>query len=203
MEGQTTTEGTSSQLTNTLTTAVQNVDQKTNAQGRSDGSSNTNARQQTSTRTTNRTVKQTLVPTIMTKEVISSIQFYSKEEIEWAAASEFKRLGTGEAIVTIDGEGVWQCQTPLAKTPFSHAPKYAATKLKSWQNEMLQRPEFASPQQIQQEREEFLTALTSELRLLTHQQSQGTLNATGGIVQAPPRLIVDIDSDHDDPQVTF
>lgn len=180
------------------------ADQRTQASGRTEGTNRTNARQRTSTRTTNTTVKQTTVPRIITKDVVSSIQFHSKDEIEWGAASEFKQLDTGEAVVMVDGRGVWHCQTPEAKEPLRHAPKFAARKLSLWRDEMLHRPEFVSPQQIQQEREQFLEALTNELRSLAYQSTVGRLDTTGEpISRTPPRLIVDPDSVDNDPHITF
>lgn len=204
MEGQTLTEGTSSQISDSLSRAVHQADQETQGEGRTEGNSKTNARQSTSTRTTNRTIKQTLVPTILTREVISSLQFYSKDEIEWAAASAFKQLETGEAIITVDGQGVWQCQTPVAKEPLEHAPKFASRKLNLWRDQMLQRPEFVAPETVQQEREHFLKTLTQELQLMAQQQASGRLESTGAEIQPPPQqLLIEPIDDDGDPQVTF
>ncbi|MBC7821558.1 MAG: type IV secretory system conjugative DNA transfer family protein [Planctomycetaceae bacterium] len=117
-EEQTTAEGTSDStgnsdtLNETLTQVVRNVDQQSRSKGhaqsssRAHGVSKSTAQQQTSSRTTSTTRKQTLVPKIETHTVVSSLQFFSKEEIEWGAAALLKELDTGEAIVMVDGVGV-------------------------------------------------------------------------------------------------
>ncbi len=164
MEGQTTTQGATDTLTDTLTTAVRNAEQQTKGQTGGRSTSRADACQRTSTKTTNITYKQTLVPKIVTKEIVSGLQFYGKDEIEWAAAAELKELGTGEAILLIDGHGVWKTQTPLAVDPLGHAPKFAAGKMRQWREEIVARDEFASPEAILQERKEFLDRLIEELR---------------------------------------
>ncbi|MEZ6055488.1 MAG: hypothetical protein R3C01_02165 [Planctomycetaceae bacterium] len=194
MEGQTLTEGSTDNLTATLTTAVHNAEQRTTAHGSGQSRSQAKAQQRTSTRTTNMTRKQTLVPKIVTKEVISGLQFYGKDEIEWAAAAELKELGTGEAVLLIDGHGVWKTQTPLAIDPFSHAPKYAAGKLQEWRQEIISRPEFASPETILRERKEFLDLLIVELRKLSFQNADHSQHV-GRLTGQKPTLILPLDPD--------
>jgi hypothetical protein len=211
MTGQTTTEGTtdtqgdSSAVSNALSQAVKNVDSRTKTDGTTKTSNNSSAvskakaTQQTTTRTTNKTVKQTLVPILRTDEVVSSLQFFTKEEIEWAAGAVIKELKTGEAVVMVDGMGIWQTQTPEAKEPFGHAPKFAAQKLADWWAKIVKRPEFASPTAIQDERKEFLACLLKELRKLSSQQSWDRI-ADGNPPGYDRRIQLDPDDeDKDDP----
>jgi len=188
MEGETLTEGSTSQLSETLTTAVDQADRQSRARADGSSSSQAKARQQTSTRTANVTYKQTLVPTVVTRDIVTSLQFYSKEEIEWAAAAAIKELRTGEAILLFDGVGVWQAMTPLAKDPLSHAPKFAAQKWASWRAEIVARPEFAPPEIIQQERQEFLRLMTQELRTISLQGERGSQH-TQAIQRRTPELV--------------
>lgn len=207
MTGQTTTAGTtetksnSDSLTETLTQAVQKVDEQTRAKGRgratnrAHSNSEAKAQQRTSTRTTNVTRKQTLVPKLETHEVLTLLQFHSKDEIEWAAASALQQLDTGNAIVMIDGVGVWKTLTPEAKNPFSHAPKFAMKKLQEWRTELLKRPEFTEPKKIQAERKKFLDSLLVELRRLSRDSSSGRFGSGSG---NPDRRIELIDPEEHD-----
>ncbi|MCA8995064.1 MAG: type IV secretory system conjugative DNA transfer family protein [Planctomycetaceae bacterium] len=170
MTGETLTNGSTDQLSETLTTVVERADRATQASGQGSSTSQAQAQQRTSTRTTNLTYKQTLVPKIVTQDVVTSLQFYSRDEIEWAAAAEIKELATGEAIVMLDGVGLWKAMTPLAKDSLSHAPKYAASELRKWRKRIVSRPEFAAPETIQQERKEFLQSLVQELRTISVQR---------------------------------
>jgi len=186
MTGATITEGETNSLTDTLGEAVRVVDgdnditsNRSNASGTSRSSAK--AQQRTSTTTNNRTVKQTLLPILETRNIVSSVQFYSSEEAAWDGASTIKNLDTGEAVVVVDGTGVWVARTPLAAEPFDHAPEFAARKLNEWRQQMLEQPMFAAPTLVLEERKEFVRKLTAELTRLTYQsggleQHRTTLN---------------------------
>lgn len=174
MTGSTTTEGTTSNLSNTLGAAVRKVDgaadvTHNHSTASGTGQSSAKAQQQTSTVTSNRTVKQTLVPILETRNIVSSVQFYSSEEAAWDGSSAIKNLDNGEAVVIVDGTGIWKAKTPLAQEPFQHAPAFGARKVKEWRAEMLKQPMFAAPTQILQERREFVSRLTDELNRLSFQ----------------------------------
>lgn len=176
MEGSTVTDGMTDQLTETLSEAVRKADgssdkTKGNSSAKGTGRSHAKARQRTSTATTNRTVKQTLVPILETRDIVTSVQFFSAEDAVWDGATTIKNLDNGEAIMVIDGVGVWQTQTPLANEPLAHAPAFGARKIQAWKNEMLKLPMFASPAQVQKERDAFVRKLTQELRNLSYQQA--------------------------------
>ena len=202
MEGTTTTDGTTSVMTEALATAVRNADQQTRTATSGANDNHSMATQRTSTRTTNVTVKQTLSPIIVNREVVTGVQFYSKEEIEWAAASTLAQLQVGEAVLVMDGEGVWKCKTPLAEDPLQHAPVWAAGKLTEWRSEILELPEFVSPEIIQKERSEFLKNLLSELRRMTDASRPGQLllpdvDADNELLDEPPEF------DDEDPDITL
>ncbi len=203
MTGSTTTEGHSDQSTNTITQAVYNADQRTNADGQSQGQTQTQAQQQTHTTSQGVTYKQTLVPKLVTKNIVSSVQFYSREEIDFDAAARLAGQDTGEAIGIVGGQGVFCTKTPEAKEPFAHAPKFGARKMAEWRREMLAREEFAAPEQIQREREQFLATLMDELRTLSYQSSARRLDQhPSSIIQTPPPRCLEL-PDAEDPQITF
>ena len=140
-----TSDGTSDQLTETLATAVSRADapnavatnQNSTARGTSRGHSQTHS--DTHTTTTNdsksqtvshsRTLKQQLVPHIVTKDVVTSIQFATPEEIDREHAARMKQFLTGEAFLQIDGLATYVVQTPLASDPLLITPRFAARKL--------------------------------------------------------------------------
>ena len=217
MSGQTVTDGTTHQsvnstsVTDSLANAVSEADRQTQTRskgettGRSSSlsKSQAHARQNTSTRTTNLTFKQTLIPQIVTRNVVTSLQFHTKEEIEWAAAAKLKNLNTGEAVLMIDGKGVWEVLTPKANDPYAHAPKFAARKLIEWRQQLVQRPEFASPEQILTERQRFLEQLTAELGQLSQRPDAKRISLSESIPQSAPPLLIHPTDDDADPRVTL
>ncbi|MEZ6052416.1 MAG: hypothetical protein R3C02_13660 [Planctomycetaceae bacterium] len=132
MRGNTTTHGTmkGDSLTTTLSEAVDAANQRTRGQAdaRSSQTSHSDAQQHTQTSTRGITYKQTILPKLVTNEVVSSVQYYSLEEIDREAASRMASLETGAAFVIVDGQGVYFARTPLAKLPYGHAPQFAARK---------------------------------------------------------------------------
>lgn len=173
MEGSTHTDGMTSSLTSTLARAVRAVDgaddiTRTYSHATGSSVSSAAAKQSTYTVTKNKTRKQTLLPVVETRDIVSSVQFYSNEEVAWEGASMIKNLRTGEAIIIVDGSGVWLAQTPLAVDPYAHAPVFAAKRLAAWTKDMQSLPFFASPTVIMSERQLFLERLTTELERLAY-----------------------------------
>ncbi|MCA9075280.1 MAG: hypothetical protein KDA93_09625 [Planctomycetaceae bacterium] len=195
MEGHTSTDGTaeSNTLTSTLSEAVDATDRRTrsNADGSTSSATHTDARQHTQTRTRGKTYKQTVLPKLKIRNVVSSVQHYATEEIDRGAAAFLAERDTGEAAVMIDGQGVFQTKVPLASLPYSHAPQFAARKLRVWKEQIHARPEFVSPQQIREERQQFLEVLVEELQTLSYRRSAGVLDVTQKPWQPPSAAKLD------------
>ena len=65
------------------------------------------------------TRKTTLVPRIRTRDIVSSVQFFTAEEQIIEAASRFTGLPVGTALLYIAGRAVAEAALPLAKNPFT------------------------------------------------------------------------------------
>lgn len=209
-----TTDGTTDQLTDTLTRAVANAQTRpdtitpnglhvpshsqteTNSRGqsRASGSQHSLTNTRTTTRNVSSTVKQTLIPKIVTKDIVSSIQFYTPEEIDRDVAATIKQFDTGEAYLQIDGLATYLVQTPEARDRTVPSPKFAVKKLRQFLVHQHQRPDFTSPAEIQRERQEFLDRLVDELDLMLA-ASQGRI-IEGHTLKTP--LI-----SHDQPPLDF
>ncbi len=173
-----TQEGTSSQLTDTLGAAVNRAENattnssssstsKASSEGRQSGTSSTQTRttsdSRTTTRSQSRTVKQQLLPRIITKDIVTSVQFSTPEEIDRDHAGTIVQFGTGEAYLLIGGLGTFIGQAPLAVDVLARTPRYAARRLQEFFAEQWQRPEFVAPAVVIAQRQAFLAQLLSEL----------------------------------------
>lgn len=123
----------------------------------------------TQTQGGSRTRKATLVPRLRTREVVTSIQFFTPEEQNSIAARDLTGLPTGEAIVYSAGSAAMRVRFPLAQRPFARTPKFAAKRLKALRLEITARAHFASPRRIAEERREFEQRLISYLENLTRE----------------------------------
>jgi hypothetical protein len=121
------------------------------------GTTRTDARTWSNTRSRGGgiTRKTTLVPRIRTRDIVTSIQFFSADEQFIEAASLFTRLPVGTALLYIAGRGVAQVKLPLAKDPLRRTPRFAIKKLAELQRLVLSRPEFATPEELIEKRIEF------------------------------------------------
>jgi len=167
-------DGTSDQLTDTLGEAVDHADQRTRSSSQARGRSQQSSTSSTDTRTTSdsrtsttshsRTIKQQLISRIITRNIVTSIQFFTPEEIDRDHAARIVQFATGEAYLLLGGIGAFLVQAPLATDPLSRTPKFAGRKLAEFLSAQWRRPEFVSPDQVQQERQKFLEKLLEELR---------------------------------------
>jgi hypothetical protein len=188
-----TQEGTSSQLTDTLGTAVSRAERATtdsSSSSKATGEGRQSSTSSTQTRTTNdsrtithsqsQTTKQQLVPRIITKDIITSVQFFTPEEIDRDHAGAIVQFGTGEAYLLIGGLGTFLGQAPLAVDVLARTPQYAARRLTEFFAEQWQRPEFVAPAAVVAQRQAFLAQLLTELttmRLDEHMPQQPPLHA--------------------------
>lgn len=101
------------------------------------------------------TKKQTLVPRIKTREVVTSIQFFSSDEQFLEAARDIANLPRGTCFMYLAGQGVSRVELPLATTPIAGLPKFAAKKLLELRRLVFARPEFATPEELQRLRADF------------------------------------------------
>jgi hypothetical protein len=121
------------------------------------GTTRTDARNWSNTRTRGGSItrKTTLVPRIRTRDVVTSIQFYSPDELVIEAASRFTQLRVGTALLYIAGRGVAEAKLPLAKDPLRRTPQFAIKKLSQLRKLVLARNEFATPEQLLDQRRTF------------------------------------------------
>lgn len=168
----TTTERDEDRLRESVNEARSRTTSRTSNTSTSSGTSiqNGTSTSTTSTRNTGVTYKQTLIPRIITKNIVTSIQFFSLDEQRQDPATKLAGLGDGAAFVHLSGRGVARVQFPLAKRPFSGTPQFARRKQAEFWRELLKRPEYASPEAILEERERMFDQLLLELqRLAPHE----------------------------------
>lgn len=141
------------------------------SRGRSTGtkhSSNVN-RSTTFSRGGSRTRKQTLVPKLVTKEIITSVQYYTTEEQFMVQAAALAGLPTGSALVVLSGRGVYEVRFPLLTDPFAMSPKFAAKKLAELKALQRALPYYRAPDAILEQRQKLLEATIAELDRLAAQ----------------------------------
>lgn len=166
----------SSGATDTRSDSLQGLaDAVSRAQSNQNGTSNSDAAAHGTTRTDTSnwsntrsrggslTRKTTLVPRIKTRDIVTSVQFFTAEEQIIEAASRFTGLDVGTAILLIAGRGVAEVALPLAKDPLHRTPRFAARKLSELRRIVLARPEFATPEQLMDERQAFERQLIAYL----------------------------------------
>lgn len=139
-------------------------------------SSSSTAQGQTHTSTANwarsssrggsRTFKQTLVPRIVIRDIVTSIQFLTTEEQFAQAASAIAGFHTGTALLYIAGKGSMRVAFPLPKQPFRSTPKFGRKKLQALLETVLARPEYATADQILEDRAAFVRNLVRYLKAL-------------------------------------
>jgi hypothetical protein len=122
------------------------------------------------------TRKTTLVPRIRTRDVVTSIQFYTADEQIIQAASDLTQYAIGTALLYIGGHGIAEVKLPLAGNPLRQTPQFAAKKLAELRKLVLVRGEFATPEQLFDQRRDFERQL---VQYLNERQMNG---------QAPPQL---------------
>lgn len=133
------------------------------------GSTTATARQRTTTSTQSsgtsrsRTWKQQLVPIIETRQVVTSVQFFTKEEQEATKASALTRLATGEAFLHVSGAAAVPVRFPLAADPFARTPRFGARREAEQQALQERLPAFATLAEIQADREALVAALVQRL----------------------------------------
>ncbi len=159
--------------------------------GSSRGTTSTagNSWSKTETRGASITRKQTLVPRILTREVVTTVQYFTTEEQLTEAARDLTRLPRGTCFLYLAGQGVSQVQVPLARQPLAGLPKYAAKKLGQLRQEVLSRPEFDTTENIQRVRIEFEQKL---VQFLDHARQSNQAR----IAEATPVLLVPTTSDN-------
>jgi hypothetical protein len=97
----------------------------------------------------------------------SSVQFFTREELEAVKASDLSKLLTGEAFLHVTGAAAARVRLPLAVDPFTKTPRFGARKEAEHQALQDRHPAFATLAQIQAERQALVTALVEHLYALT------------------------------------
>jgi hypothetical protein len=120
----------------------------------------------TQSQTFGETRKQTLVPRIVTRDIVTGVQFYSLEEQRQIPATKLAGLATGCGFLHVAGRGTAEVRFPLAKDPFVTTPKFARRRQAEFWRQLLEQPEYASPESILAERASMLEELLIELQRL-------------------------------------
>ena len=165
--GDTTGSGSSTSLTNTLANAVNAADETTKTDSTASGSvtQSSNSSHQSQSQTSSVTHKQTAIAKMVTRRFVTGTTFYTVEEIDRKAASLIAGLDTGHGVLIVDGwESPVVALTPEAKNPYSHAPKFGHKKLTRWLEIIQESDEFASPESILLELQEFQAVLLDRLQ---------------------------------------
>ena len=135
------------------------------------------------------TRKQTLVPRILTREVVTAVQYFTTEEQFLEAARDLTRLPCGTCFLYLAGQGVCEVRIPLARHPWQGLPKYTAKKVAELRGLILSRPEFDTTENLQRSRIEF------ERRLITFLNDVSQAKEAR-LTESTPILIVPTTSDN-------
>ena len=118
------------------------------------------------------------MPRILTREVLTTIQYFTTEEQIIEAARDLTRLPRGTCFLYLAGQGVSQVQIPRIRDSLVGLPKSAARKLAQLRAEILSRPEFDTTANLQRKRIEierqlvhFLNESSEARRLLVHEST--------------------------------
>ena len=161
------------------------------SQSSAHGNTQTNGASWSRTQTQGSSVtrKQSLVPRLRTRQIVTSVQFYSTDEQFLEAARDITLLTRGTCFLYIAGQGVSRVQLPLARSPIAGLPRYAAKKLAELRHDIFLRPEFETPENLQRLRVEF------ERKLVQFLYDASQTNQAR-IVESTPILIVPTTSDN-------
>ncbi len=199
----------------TLVEAVERA--RSEVEGRSAGSStssNSGTQQSTtqnaSTGTTrSRTKKQQLVPVIETRSVVTSVQFFTREEQEAEAARDLTKLATGQALLYVSGTPATPVQFPLSVDPYAKTPQFGRKKVATHRATQERQPAFATLAEMRSERDRMLRSLVTQLHALIEEADHrpaSPLLALQSATQPDPREVVDapaIDVDDDGRATAF
>ncbi|MGD9644337.1 MAG: hypothetical protein AB7U73_01410 [Pirellulales bacterium] len=157
------------QVAEAIGAARQEVTANTDSRSRGTGTTLTATSNSSQTRGCggSRTKRQTLVPRLVTKTVVTGIQFYSLDELRAKGAVQSSRLGIGQAVEFINGRGARVVQFTLAKNPFRWTPQYGRKKRDELEEMLAGRTEYSTPQQVLADRRQFLVRLADHLRTRT------------------------------------
>ena len=149
--------GPADRLAEAVSLARSNQTNTSRSQASARGTTRTDGHNWSATRSRggSRTRKTTLVPRIRTRDVVTSIQFLSTDEQFLAEASEFTRKAIGTALLYTAGRGVSQVTLPLASNPLRRTPTFAGKKLSQLRSQVFARREFATPEQLLADRQQF------------------------------------------------
>ena len=161
------------------------------SQSSAHGNTQTNGASWSRTQTQGSSVtrKQSLVPRLRTRQIVTSVQFYSTDEQFLEVARDIAVLPRGTCFLYIAAQGVSRVQLPLARSPIAGLPRYAAKKLAELRHDIFLRPEFETPENLQRLRVEF------ERKLVQFLYDASQTNQAR-IVESTPILIVPTTSDN-------
>lgn len=165
---------------------------KSNQSGNTSGHSSAQGTTQTSGKNWSKTMtrgmsvtrKQSLVPIIRTREIVTSVQFYSTEEQFLEAARDIALLPCGTCFLYVAAKGVSRVVLPLARNPLGGLPKYSAKMLGQLRKLVFSRPEFSTPDELLRLRQEFEARLIDYLSE-TNRSSQALLTDARTVLILP------------------
>lgn len=119
------------------------------------------------TRTRTRTRKQTILPVLRTRDVLSSVTFFTPDEHDREAAAILAAKDTGQAILHVSGKALFHVTLPLAKDRLKHAPHTLAQLETAYRAHLRALPFFHTPEAVFAERKHFVDVLLRNLREVT------------------------------------
>ena len=148
--------------------ARQEVSANTNSRAQAAGTpaTSTNTSSQTTGQGGSRTRRQTLVPRIVTRTVVTGVQFYSLDEQKTERAVALSRLLVGQAVEFVNGRGARAVQFKMAPNPYRWSPQYGRKKRTELEQMLATRPEYATPTEVMTARRTFLERLVEHLRTI-------------------------------------
>ena len=194
-----TTNDSGDSVTDTLKRAAESVHQTARSRSTSKGTSRqtSNTTQTSQTRTSSTTYKQTAVAKMVSKLVVTGVQFYTPEERDRGAIDLIAGLDTGEAVFYVEGSiPPTKASTPLSKDAYGHAIKFGRKKVAAFMKEVARLPQFESPAQILRQHEQFIQNLLSQLYLqpaISHSISGNKLPLQGELLLPQPPKAKDLE----------
>lgn len=117
------------------------------------------------------TYKQQLVPIINTKDVVTSVQFFNKEELDATGATVIANLRVGQAVLHTSGSAPVRVTFPFAADPFEMCPRFAKEKEAKHRAALEQLEGFATVKEIEEQRKLPLASLLQRLAAVAEKKT--------------------------------
>ena len=100
--------------------------------------------------------------------MVTSRTDYTPEEHFLEEAARFPSYPVGCGVLHDATRGAFRVRFPLAEKGFPRSPKFAARKLETFEQQLLERDAYTTPAIVHQRRQQFLTELLKQIHAIGH-----------------------------------